>query len=506
MFTKKLLEMRRIEKNFSAVNALKKVDFDLYAGEVHCLIGENGAGKSTLIKIISGVLQASSGQIFLEGKEVNVNSPLISQKLGISTVYQELDLIPTLNVYENIFLGVEIVTSHGILDNKKMEEKTISLLDKLEIKLEPNQLIKNLSLINKQFVAIAKALYRKRSILIFDEPSAVLGIKELEILYNIIRRLKRNGLGIIYISHRLEEVFEIGDRITILRDGELIKTLNVGEANLKKLIKLVIGRSLKDQYIKKKSSQSGNSILIVRKLNRKGKLNDISFELNKGEILGICGLMGSGKKELGDAILGITPIDNGDIFIDGQKVNIISPRNLLKLGVGLIPEERKEQGLILCRSVEENIALVTLIKENALFDIVNRRNQKKMVKEYISKLNIKIHSLNGIVRNLSGGNQQKVVLAKWIASECKILIFNEPTRGIDVGAKREIYYIIGELVKEGLSIIIISSEIQEVFSIADRILIMSEGCIVREVLSKETDQEEILEIMSQRKTQVISGE
>jgi len=510
MLPKKILEMRRIEKNFLGIKALKKVDFDLYPGEIHCLVGENGAGKSTLIKIISGALKPDSGQVFVGGEEVQIFSPQVAQQLGISTVYQELDLISNLTIAENIFLGREIVTSRGIIDNRKMEKESKSLLSNLEVKLDPKQRIKDLGVTHRQFVAIAKALCIKSRIIILDEPSAVLGLEEMEVLYDVIRKLKKKRIAIIYISHHLEEVFEIGDRVTVLRDGKLIKTSNIEEFSLQKLVKLIIGRSLENQYTKETSkAKVGNSIFFVRGLsNRKGSLNDVRFHLNKGEILGICGLTGSGKIELGKVIVGIDSKDSGDIFIDGQKVNIKSPTDAVDLGIGLIPEDRKEQGLIFCRSVEENIALL-LLRKIALFSIMNLRTRKnlvKKVKKYKLKLNIKTSSLQQLVQNLSGGNQQKVVLAKWLASECKILIFNEPTRGVDVGAKREIYYFMDNLVKEGISIIMISSEIQEVLALSDRILIMSEGRIIRELLAQETNQEEILEIMSQRETEVVSVE
>jgi ribose transport system ATP-binding protein len=504
MFPKKLLEMRRIEKNFSGVKALEKVDFDLYPGEVHCLVGENGAGKSTLIKIISGVYKPDFGQIFIYREEVQINSPHFALQLGISTVYQDIDLIPTLTIAENIFLGEEIITSCGLVDNRKMEKKSKSLLSDLEVKLDPKQLIQDLGVNHRQFVAIAKALYRKSRIIIMDEPSAVLGLKEMEVLYDTIRRLRKNGIGIIYISHRLDEVFKIGDRVTVLRDGKLIKTSNVEGMGIPKLIKYILGRSLKNQYIKE-TPKIGNPIFLVRGLNRKGTLSDVSFHLNESEIVGICGLVGSGKTELTRTIVGIDPKDSGDIFINGQKVNIKSPASAVELGIGLIPEDRKEQGVVLCRSVGENIYL-PLLRKIALFGIVNLRTQENLVKEYISKLNIKTPSPQQLVQNLSGGNQQKVVLAKWLASKCKILIFNEPTKGIDVGAKREIYYFMNNLVKEGVSIIMISSEIPEILALSDRILIMSEGRIVRELLAQEATQEKILETMSQRETEIVSVE
>jgi ABC-type sugar transport system ATPase subunit len=495
-----LFQMRGIEKSFPGVKALEKVDFDLYAGEVHCLVGENGAGKSTLIKIISGVYQPDGGQTFLYGEEVQIHSPYSAQQLGITTVYQELDLVPTLTVAENIFLGKEILTSFSLLDNRKTEKESQLLLSELGVELDPKQLVQGLGITYQQLVAIAKALSRRSRILILDEPSAALSLKEVKVLFDTVRRLRKKGIGIIYISHRLEEVFGIGDRVTILRDGRLIRTCNVEEVHLSELVRYVIGRSLKAQYVKE-GSEIGDPVLSVRGLSRKGVFSSVNFHLNKSEILGICGLAGSGRTELARAIVGIDPRDDGDIFIDGQKVSIRSSADAIKLGIGLIPEDRKEQGVVPCRSVEENISL-PILRQIAPFGIVNLPAQKNLVRECLSKLDIKTPSPHHLVQNLSGGNQQKVVLAKWLASKCKVLIFDEPTRGIDVGAKREIYYFMNALVKEGVSIIMISSQLPEVLALSDRVLIMSEGNIVEELLAREATQKKILEIMGQRETRI----
>jgi len=502
MSIKKFLELRGIEKSFSGIKVLKKVDFDLYPGEVHCLVGENGAGKSTLIKIISGVLQPNSGQIFVNGEEIQIHNCLIAKQLGISTVYQEIDLVPTLTVAQNIFLGDEPI-SYGFLDNRKMEKKCASLLSNIGIELDPKRLVKDLEIIHQQFVAIAKALHGKSRIVIFDEPSAILGSNEVGLLFNVIKRIKKEGIAIIYVSHRLEEVFEIGDKVTVLRDGEVIKTSNVKEMDLKKLIRYILGRDLKDQYIKE-TVKIGNPIFLVRGLSSKdGTLKDVNFHLNKSEILGVCGLLSSGKTELGDVLMGIKPKVSGDIFLDGKKIDIKSPIDAVKLKIGLVPKNRRDQGIIPCRSVEENISLL-FHREIPLFGVINRRDQEKRVKELISKLNIKIFSLRDLLENLSGGNQQKVVLAKWLSAESRLIIFNEPTRGVDVGAKKEIYYFLSTLVKRGISIIIISSEIPEILAISDRILIMSDGHIVKELLAREVTEEEILQIMSKRETEIVS--
>jgi ribose transport system ATP-binding protein len=418
--------------------------------------------------------------------------------MGINTVYQELDLVPTLNVAENIFLGQEITTSLGLLDKKRAEEESRQLLKGLGISLNVKQRVQDLGITYQQLIAIAKALSRKSRILILDEPSAALSLEQVEMLFETIRTLKNTGIGIIYISHRLEEIFQIGNRVTILRDGKLIKTTRVEKLDLPELIRHVIGRSLKEQYVKERL-EIGNAVFAVKGLSSRSLLKDISFQLNRREMLGFCGLTGSGRTEVARAILGIDPTDSGDIFIEGQKVDIKSPADAIELGIGLIPEDRKEQGVVLCRPVGENISL-PLLRQICykLLGIIKKREKKSLEKKYISRLNIITPSSQHLVQYLSGGNQQKVVLAKWLASRCKILIFDEPTRGIDVGAKREIYSFMHDLVQEGVSIIMISSELPELLALSDRILIMSEGRIVDEFSFKTATQEKLLERMGQR--------
>jgi ribose transport system ATP-binding protein len=493
-----LLEMRGIDKSFPGVKALQNIDFDLFPGEVHCLVGENGAGKSTLIKIISGVYKFDDGRISLNGESIQLHNPHFAQQMGINTVYQELDLVPTLNVAENIFLGQEITTSLGLLDKKKAEKESKKILQGLGITLNVKQRVQDLGITYQQLIAIAKALSRKSRILILDEPSAALSLEQVEMLFDTIRTLKHKGIGIIYISHRLEEIFQIGDRVTILRDGKLITTNRVDELDLPKLIRHVIGRSLQDQYIKERL-EIGDSVFAVKRLSSRGVLKDISFKLNKSEMLGFCGLTGSGRTEVARAILGIDQKDSGEIYIDGKKVDIKSPADAIELGIGLIPEDRKEQGVVLCRPVGENISLPLLRQIcHSPLGIIKKRELQSLEKQFIARLNIITPSSQHLVQYLSGGNQQKVVLAKWLASRCKILIFDEPTRGIDVGAKREIYSFMHDLVREGVSIIMISSELPELLALSDRILIMSEGRIVEEFSYQTATQEKLLERMGQR--------
>ena len=487
-----LLRMQGITKEFPGVLALDEVDFDLYEGEIHCLVGENGAGKSTLIKILSGAYFKDKGKTYIRGREVEIANPHQGRTLGISVIYQELDLIPSLSIAENIFLGNETYTKWRTIDWRKMKIEAKKLLNSLNIdfSVEVDTLVRDLSVAQQQFVATARALSLKSQILVMDEPSAVLSGKELNLLFETIQRLKEKSLGIIYISHRLAEVFEIGDRITVLRDGKKVKEAQVKEITLDGVVQYMVGREIKDYYFKEKVSISENA-LMVKNLKREGILHNISFQLGKGEILGVSGLVGAGRTELARAIVGADPIDEGEIFLNGGKVNITSPSHALNLGIGLIPEDRKRDSLLLPRSVEENISL-TILRRITRFGVINFRELFETVRHFIRYLRIITPSLDQLVESLSGGNQQKVVLARWLASKCKILVMDEPTRGIDVGAKVEIYHLMSSLVKEEVSIIFISSELPEILSLSDRILVMCEGRITKELLPEDTTQEEIL--------------
>jgi len=498
-----LLKMEGITKEFPGVRALDGVDFDLYEGEVHCLVGENGAGKSTLIKILSGAYPKDKGKIHIGGRETEITDPHQGRMLGISVIYQELDLVPALSVAENIFLGNEIYTQFRTISWRRIKVEAKRLLDSLGMDFPLDTLVRDLSVARQQFVATARALSLRSRILIMDEPSAVLSGKELDLLFETIQKLKQRGLGIIYISHRLGEVFEIGDRITVLRDGKKVKGAQVKETSLDEVVKHMVGREIKDYFFKEKVP-IGEAVFAVKNLKREGILHDINFELRKGEILGISGLVGAGRTELARSIVGADPIDEGEIFLDGEKVNIKSPSHALGLGVGLIPEDRKRDGLLLSRSVEENISL-PILRGITRFWVINFRKLFERVTHFVGYLRIMTPSIDQLVESLSGGNQQKVVLAKWLASKCRILVMDEPTRGIDVGAKVEIYHLMNNLVKEGVSICFISSELPEILSLSDRILVMCEGRITKELLPEETTQEEVLECSLPKEKRAVVG-
>ncbi len=487
-----ILQIKNITKRFPGVLALNNVSFNIKRGEVHVLLGENGAGKSTLMKILSGVYKQDEGQIILNGQEVNFSSPKKAQEAGVSIIYQEFSLIPYLNAVENIFLGREF-KSNGILDKKRMKIEAQELLERLDVNINLDIPVNMLSVADQQFIEIAKAVSINDNILILDEPTATLTNKEIEVLFKLIKNLKKDGVTMIYISHHLEEVFEIGDRLTCLRDGEWVGTENIRDLTKDHIIRMMVGRDIKDAFpARKNKSISKDNILEVRKLKRYHSDFSVNFELKKGEILGIAGLVGSGRTELARAIIGADKIENKEIIIDNKKTLIKSPAAALESGIGLIPENRKSQGLILGLSVKNNISIASLKNILNRKTFINKSREKKNVAELIDNLNIKTPSMKQHVKNLSGGNQQKVVLAKWLGTDCKVLIFDEPTRGIDVGAKVEIYKLMNELVDSGISIIMISSELPEVLGVSDRILVMHKGNIVANLVNDNTSQEEIM--------------
>jgi ribose transport system ATP-binding protein len=486
-----ILRMEGIFKKFPGVQALSNVDLNLNEGEVHCLVGENGAGKSTLIKILAGAYKKDEGRIFLNGKEVDIINPQVGRMLGISVIYQELGLVPSLSAAENIFLGNENYHRIGTINWKKTKEEAKKLLNTLGIDFPVETLVRELSVAHQQFVTTARALSVKSIILVMDEPSAVLSGKELDLLFETIKRLKKRGMGIIYISHRLAEVFEIGDKITILRDGKRVHEAKISEISMDQIVKHMVGREIKEYFFKEKVT-IGETVLTIKNLERTGVLHDINLQLRKGEILAISGLVGAGRTGLARAIAGADTIDRGEIILNGQKVRIKSPFTALNLGIGLIPEDRKRYGLLLERSVEENISL-PILHSISRFGSIKFKKLFETVKYYIEYLRIRTPSFYQLANNLSGGNQQKVVLAKWLASKCKILIMDEPTRGVDVGAKVEIYHLMNDIVKGEGAIILISSELPEVLSLSDRILVMCEGWITKELIPEKTTQEEILQ-------------
>ncbi|MBN1309236.1 MAG: sugar ABC transporter ATP-binding protein [Chitinispirillaceae bacterium] len=485
-----LLEMRGIVKEYPGVRALKGVDFDLNPAEVHAIAGENGAGKSTLIKILGGACRRNAGSIRIDGVEVDIDTPRSAEKCGISIIYQEFNLIRSLSVAENIFLGRE--PRRGVfLDKKKLNEEARAILDRLQVPLDIEERIGTLSVAQQQMVEIAHAISINARIMVMDEPSATLTGHELENLFHLIALLKAQGTGIVYISHRLEEIIRIADRVTVLRDGAHIITRTRNEYNRELLIKDMVGRELKDEF-PSRTRVTGTELLRVDNLSRRGVLEAISFSLNYGEILGITGLVGSGRTELLRAIFGADRIDRGTVMIEGKTVRIRSPRNAIRNGIALAVEDRKLQGLVLGMSVSDNITLASLNAVNR-FGFIDKKKACAAAALQIERLRIKTTGMLQRVGSLSGGNQQKVVLAKWLSARSKILLLDEPTRGIDVGAKQEIYLLINTLAAEGMGIIMVSSELPEVLGMSDRIFVMRGGALRAQFTRGEATQEKIME-------------
>ncbi len=484
-----LLQAEAIDKSFPGVHALDKVDFDLKEGEVHILLGENGAGKSTLMKIISATLSRDQGKISIRGQEVELISPRHARDLGIGMVYQELSLVPTLSVAENIFLGKLPKRAAGNVHWSALFAEAQKLLDGFGVDINPRERVDTLGMAERQLVEIAKALSMKVHILLLDEPTSALSDDERSRLFDIIRRLQEMGVGIVYVSHRLDEVPQIGQRVTVLRDGKKMGTLPVEEADEDTLIQMMVGRELKEHFPKEEVEQ-GREILRIEGLTVKNRLHNLNLTLHEGEILGIAGLMGAGRTEFARALFGVDPIDRGEIFIDGRAVTISSPWEAIELGLGYLTENRVD-GLVPRLSVAANIILASL-KRLCTMGLLRRRMEKDLSERYIRELSIHAASLNQKVEFLSGGNQQKVALAKWLCSHSKIMILDEPTRGIDVGSKIEVFRLMNQLVKKGVGIIMISSELPEVIAMADRILVMCRGSFSAQFDRGEATQEDIL--------------
>jgi len=488
-----VLEMTGIAKTYPGVRALSGVDFRVMPGEVHALVGENGAGKSTLMKILAGAETRDSGSITIAGAQAHIASPHEAMSLGISIIYQEFNLVPYMNAAENIFLGREPVgVVAGMVDFRRMYAEAQRIIDELGVRLDVRVPVNHLSVAQQQMVEIAKATSRRSRIIAMDEPSATLTDHELENLFALIRRLKAEGVGIIYISHRLEEVFDIADRVTVLRDGELVATKAVSETDREDMIRMMVGRELTD-IIPKQKAEPGDVAIEVRGLTRGNILRDISFSVRKGEVLGLAGLVGAGRTEVARALFGADTIDSGEILLDGRPVKLRSPRQAIDLGIGLVTEDRKSLGLVLGMAVRENISLANL-GELSRAGFVSPAKDREVANQYISDLLIKTPSPEQAVENLSGGNQQKVVLAKWLFTKSRVLIFDEPTRGIDVGAKTEIYHLMNRLAAQGVAIIMISSELPEVLGMSDRIIVMHEGRIAGELSREEATQEKIMSL------------
>lgn len=488
-----VLEMRDVVKRFPGVVAVKNAHLDLRPGEVHCLVGENGAGKSTLMKILSGALPLDSGTITLSGEPVNIHSPHHAQQLGISMIYQEFNLSPFLSVAENIFLGREPrIPRTPFIHWKKMYADAREILGRIRVNLDVRKPVNECSVAQQQMVEIAKAISFNSKIIVMDEPSATLTDHELEALFELIRELKRQGIGMIYISHRLEEIFAIGDRVTVMRDGEYIATKAVREVSREEIIRMMVGRELTHEFPKEVFDR-GKERLSVRGLSRQGVFRDISFSLHEGEIVGLTGLVGAGRTEVARAIFGADAIDAGTLMLDGEPITVKSPQDAIRQGIGLLTEDRKNQGLILGMSVRENTTLANL-RSLVKWLFVNRAKEKQVTGNFVRELQIKTPTIEQTAQNLSGGNQQKVVLAKWLFTESKVLIFDEPTRGIDVGAKVEIYKLMNELVRKGVCILMISSELPEVLGMCDRILVMHEGHIAGELSRADATQERVMQL------------
>ena len=486
-----ILEMKGIDKSFPGVHALDHVDLEIRKGEVLALMGENGAGKSTLMKVLTGIYTKDSGTITYEGKEVEFHSAREAQDNGVIIVHQELNMLGHLTVAQNIFIGREF--KKGIkIDDKKMNEEAQKLFDRMNVDIDPRETMSKLTVGKQQMCEIAKAISHDAKIIIFDEPSAALTEAEIEQLFKIIRDLKSQGMGIVYISHRMDEIKVITDRVTVMRDGTYVGTLITKESTKDDIINMMVGRVIyEDPKTESQVAPDAPVVLKVEHLNAGRMVKDVSFELHKGEILGFSGLMGAGRTETARALFGADPKDSGDIYVNGQKVEIKTPQDAVKCGIGYLSEDRKRFGIVVDKTVAENSTMATM--ENFMKGIfIDKKKEKDVAQEYVEALKTKTPSVDQLVVNLSGGNQQKVVIAKWLVRNCDILIFDEPTRGIDVGAKSEIYHLMNELVAEGKSIIMISSEMTEILRMSDRIVVMCEGRKTGELGIEEATQERIM--------------
>jgi ribose transport system ATP-binding protein len=486
-----ILRVEGISKNFLGVKALQNVSFDLHKGEVHVLLGENGAGKSTLMKILTGVYHPDDGKMFLHGKEVTFETVKDSQKKGIGIIFQEYNLLSNLTVAQNIFLGREPKTKLGLIDKKALNKAAQEILDFLHVDIDPQELLANLGVAHQQLIEVAKALSINSEILIMDEPTATLSEKEIAILFSTIRNLQEKGVSIIYISHRLQEISVIGNRITVLRDGETVATHNVGEVSLDEIIKMMVGREISKERIRKKNISLQEFALEISNLSQGKVLKNISLNVKRGEIVGLAGLVGSGRTELAQAVYGITKINGGKVIIDGREIKKSKPQLCIRNRMGFISENRKQYGLALNLPIRVNITSAAM---NKVFPsrIIDTKKEIKIAQDYRAKLRMATPDVDRDVNALSGGTQQKVVLAKWLCTDSEFLVFDEPTRGIDVGAKEEIHTMIDDLAKSGVGILMISSDLPEVLSLSDRIYVMREGEIVKELVGSETTQEEVI--------------
>lgn len=482
-------ELKGIYKSFGNNDVLRGVDFDIREGEIHALVGENGAGKSTLMNIFTGLISKDSGEIYIDGRKTDIDSTEAASDLGIRFIHQELVDYPELTVVENLFMNKEIKRGF-FLDYKKMEEEAIEIFRELDLNIDPNDLVKDLSIGQRQMLEIAKANMGKINILILDEPTTALTNVEIDKLFKLIKKLKDKKVSMIYISHRMEEIFALTDRISVMRDGKSVGVFNTDETNESELVKHMVGRSIGDFYPTIKSNP-GEIRLEIKNFTREGYFEDINLNVRANEVIGIGGLMGAGRSEIFRSVFGIDDKDSGEIFLDGEKIDIKSPSDAMKNNIAFLTENRKEEGLILNETIRENISLTNIdkIKKGILLDL---DKEKSIAENYKSGLKIKCEEVEDKIEDLSGGNQQKVVLAKWLGINPKILILDEPTKGVDVGAKREIYDLINKLVENGLSVILISSDLPELLSLSDRIYVIYEGRLQGEIGKDEKSQERVM--------------
>ena len=484
------IEMKGIDKAFGSNQVLKDAGFLLRDGEVHALMGENGAGKSTLMKILTGVYTKDAGTIFVDGQEVSYKNPQEAEKAGIVFIYQELNVLFDLTVEENLFMGKEITKKFGVCDKKAMRAKAQEVMDRMGVKIPVNAVMSDLSVGQQQMVEICKALMVDAKVIIMDEPTAALTQSETEALFKVMNSLREKGVSIVYISHRMEEIFELCDRITILRDGQYIGTRNICDITMDDVVQMMIGREIGERFPKREST-IGEEVFRVEGLTHEKLFRDVSFSVCAGEVLGVSGLMGAGRTEIMQAIFGNLPVVSGKIFIEGKEVSIKNPRQAIAAGIGFITEDRKTEGLLLEKSIAENIELANLNKVSKN-SVLSRKKGAELVKHGIDEFRIKCFGPEHECGNLSGGNQQKVVLAKWIYTDPKILILDEPTRGVDIGAKKEIYNVINEMAAKGVAVIMVSSELPEVLGMSDRIMVVHEGHITGIIDAEGADQAKVM--------------
>lgn len=495
-----VLEMKKVSKSFPGVKALKNVDLSIKRGTVHALMGENGAGKSTLMKVLYGIHQPDEGEVLFKGEPYIVKSPIDAIKSGIAMIPQEISPVTNLTVASNVYLGKEFTKKRGFqfVDQKKMVQETQVLFDELNIDIDPSKMMSEITIANAQLVAIATAVSYNADLVIMDEPTSALTEKEIDKLYKIIRDLKeKKNIAVIYISHKLDEIFEIADEVSVLRDGEYIGTDDIANFNKDRLISMMVGRDM-DEFFHKEAAEVGETVLSVRNFTLPGKFEDISFDLKRGEVLGVAGLMGAGRTELMEAVFGYRPPESGEVFVDGEKVAINEPDDAIKAGIAFVTEDRKVTGIFPDLSVKDNMIMPD-IKTYLNKGLLNRSLINKSCQAQRESLLIKTPTLEQHIKNLSGGNQQKVLISRWLLTTPEILILDEPTRGIDVGAKAEIHRLIGELAKNGKAIIMVSSEMPEILSMSDRVLVMHEGKYSGELNREEASQEKILQLATGEK-------